>query len=558
VSHPYDADVVIIGAGPVGLSAAMALDAQGVSTIIVEERPYLRPPSVKSNHVSSRTMEAFRRLGVARKVRDAGLPPDYPNDVSFRTTLVGEEIGRIPIPARQDRYTSTAGPDTGWSTPEPPHRINQSFLEPVLLEHAATLPNVSLMNLTRFQHFEQSADGVEIVVSDIGNTNERTLRALFLIGADGGRSKIRKQIQARFEGDATIQNVMSTYIRAVGLYDLMPGKRAWSYYTFNTRRNGHVYAVNGQDTFLIHSYLTAEEAETASVDRDASIRAILGVDNTFHYEILTKEDWVARRLVANRFHDGRVFIAGDAAHLWVPYAGYGMNAGIADALNLSWLLAAHLHGWAGQEILEAYEAERQPITAQVSRFAMSHAEEIMKARETVPSSIEDDSSEGKNARQRIGQEAYELNVEQFAAEGLNYGYVYDKSPIIAYDGEDAPGYTMGTYTPSTVPGCRAPHFWLEPNVSLYDKLGSGYTLLRLDQNIDISTLINAAAKVKMPLKTIDVMNGQAPAAYRHALVICREDQHIAWRGDRIPADVELLVDHLRGARTPYSMNNPIG
>lgn len=558
MSHPYDADVVIIGAGPVGLSAAMALDAQGASTIIVEERPYLRPPSVKSNHVSSRTMEAFRRLGVARKVRDAGLPPDYPNDVSFRTTLVGEEIGRIPIPARQDRYTSTAGPDTGWTTPEPPHRINQSFLEPVLLEHVTTLPNVRLMNLTRFQHFDQSADGVGIVVSDIDDTNERTLRAQFLIGADGGHSKTRKQIQAQFEGDATIQSVMSTYIRAVGLYDLMPGNRAWSYYTFNTCRNGHVYAVNGRDTFLIHSYLTAEEAETASVDRDASIRAILGVDDTFQYEILTKEDWVARRLVANHFHDGRVFIAGDAAHLWVPYAGYGMNAGIADALNLTWLLAAHLNGWAGPEILEAYEAERQPITAQVSRFAMSHAEEIMKAREAVPSSIEDDSSEGKNARQRIGQEAYELNVEQFAAEGLNYGYVYDKSPIIVYDGEDAPAYTMGRYTPSTVPGCRAPHFWLKPDVSLYDEFGSGYTLLRLDQNIDISTLINAAAKVKMPLKTIDVMHGQAPAAYRHALLICREDQHIAWRGDKIPTDAELLVDHLRGVRTPYSINNPIG
>ncbi|MEL0488907.1 FAD-dependent monooxygenase, partial [Neisseria gonorrhoeae] len=125
--------------------------------------------------------------------------------------------------------------------------------------------------------------------------------------------------------------------------------------------------------------------------------------------------------------DRHVFIAGDAAHLWVPYAGYGMNAGIADAINLSWLLAARLQGWGEEAMLDAYEAERQPITAQVSQFAMDHAQKMIKARRAVPANIEQAGAEGDALRAEIGQEAYELNVQQFCCAGLNFGYFYSGS-----------------------------------------------------------------------------------------------------------------------------------
>jgi hypothetical protein len=242
-----------------------------------------------------------------------------------------------------------------------------------------------------------------------------------------------------------------------------------------------------------------------------------------------------------------MFIAGDAAHLWVPYGGYGMNAGIADVLHLTWTLGAILGGWAGPKMVDAYEAERLPITAQVSKFAMNHAERIIKNRHALPGNIEDDTEEGERAREAFGRQAYDLNVQQFAAAGLNFGYSYDNSPIISYDGEPAPEYTMGTFTPATAPGCRAPHFWLAPGVSLYDRLGQGYTLLRLDQATEIRPLTAAAAAVGLPLQVIDVPVGAAPAEYKHALVICREDQHVAWRGDASPADPAALVDLLRGA-----------
>ncbi len=546
-SHYLDTDVLVVGAGPVGLTLAMDLASRGVRVAIAEIRRYAEPPNVKCNHVAARTMERFRRLGVAHKLRDAGLPADYPNDVVFRTSLCGIELTRIPIPCRAERYTSREGPDTWWPTPEPPHRINQLFLEPILLEHTAKLPGVSLWNRTRVTGFTQQDGAVEAILLDLDTQQERRVRCRYLVGCDGGSSMVRKAIGAKLEGTPVIQRVQSTYIRAPGLRKLLPGKPAWSYYSVNPRRCGTVFAIDGHETWLVHNHLNPDEPEFDSVDRDWSIRQILGVGEDFAYEVITKEDWVGRRLVADRFRDRNVFIAGDAAHLWVPYAGYGMNAGIADALNLSWLLAARVQGWGAEAILDAYEAERQPITMQVSNFAMEHAARMIKARRAVPPNIEAQDAEGERAREEVGREAYALNVQQFCCAGLNFGYYYEGSPIIAADGEAPPPYTMGDFTPSTVPGCRAPHFWLADGRSLYDAFGQGYTLLRLEERVEVELLLAAARERKLPLTVVDVKGVEVPAAYRHKLVVCRDDQHVAWRGDVVPSDAPALVDLLRGA-----------
>jgi hypothetical protein len=340
--------------------------------------------------------------------------------------------------------------------------------------------------------------------------------------------------------------VQSTYIRAPGLAALIPGKRAWSYYSVNPRRCGTMFAINGRDTWLIHNHLNPDELEFDSVDRHASIRTILGVAQDFPYEVISKEDWIGRRLVADRFRAGNVFLAGDAAHLWVPYAGFGMNAGIADAVNLAWLLAARLHGWADEAILDAYEAERQPITEQVSQFAMDHAQKMIRARSAVPMRIEEYGSEGDALRAEAGDEAYRLNVAQFCCAGLNFGYFYDRSPIIVGDDEKAPAYSMGSFTASTVPGCRAPHFWLADGRSLFDAFGPGYTLLRFDRHAAIDILVEAAAALRLPLAVVEVDAPEIPAAYRHRLVLCRGDQHVVWRGDAAPALPAQLFDTLRG------------
>jgi 2-polyprenyl-6-methoxyphenol hydroxylase-like FAD-dependent oxidoreductase len=545
--NDLQADVTIVGAGPVGLTLAMDLVARGARVAIAEIRRYAEPPNVKCNHVAARTMERFRRLGVVEKLRAAGLPPDYPNDVVFRTSACGIELSRIPIPSRSERYTSRDGPDTWWPTPEPPHRINQLFLEPILLEHTATLPGVTLLNRTQVVEIAQDAHGVVATALDLDTQEQRRIRSRYLVGCDGGSSTVRKQMGAKLEGTPVIQRVQSTYLRAPGLLGLIPGKPAWGCYALNPRRSGTVFAIDGSETWLVHNHLHANEPEFDSVDRDQALRDILGVGPDFKYEVISKEDWVGRRLVADRFRDRNVFLAGDAAHLWMPYAGYGMNAGIADALNLSWLLGARLQGWGDEAILDAYEAERLPITTQVSQFAMDHAQKLMKARLAVPVNIEAMDEAGERARAETGRDAYELNVQQFCCAGLNFGYFYQGSPIIVADGEAPPAYAMGSFTPSTVPGCRAPHFWLADGRSLYDAFGQGYTLLRFHAGVDVRPLQSAAGARGVPLAVVEVAGVEVPQGYRHPLVLCREDQHVAWRGDALPADVTGLVDRLRGA-----------
>ncbi|MBT3332243.1 MAG: FAD-dependent oxidoreductase [Rhodospirillaceae bacterium] len=541
--------VLIVGGGPVGLTLAMDLAWRGIDVVVAETRRRGEPPSPKCNHVAARSMEVYRRLGVAGKLRNAGLPPDYPNDVSYRTAFTGTELTRIPIPCRRDRYFSNDGPDTGWPTPEPAHRINQIFLEPILFDHAAQMARVKILNRTEITAYTQGSEGVVASARDLDGGDSFNLSCQYLIGCDGASSIVRKTMGAKFEGDAVVQRVQSTYIKAPSLIGLQAEKPAWATFTLNPKRSGNVYAIDGVERWIIHNYLRPDEEDFDAVDRDWAIRAILGVDKNFEYEILANEDWFGRRLVADRFRDRRVFIAGDAAHIWVPYAGYGMNAGIADAMNLSWLLAAHLNGWAADEILAAHERERHPITEQVSHFVMNHAHAMASQRGQVPDNIEADDAEGSKARRTFGAKAYDLNVQQYCAAGLNFGYYYDDSPIIAHDDETAPGYSMSAYTPSTVPGCRLPHIWLGNGRSLYDALGPEYTLLRLDPTLDVSPLTQAARDRGLPLAVLDIGDTEGAALYDHNLVLARPDQHIAWRGNQLPDDpnaTDALVQRLRG------------
>jgi 2-polyprenyl-6-methoxyphenol hydroxylase-like FAD-dependent oxidoreductase len=543
------AQVLIVGAGPVGLTLAMDLAQRGIDVVVAETRHRGEPPNVKCNHVSARSMEIFRRLGVARALRDAGLPADHPNDVAYRTTFTGEELSRIPIPARRDRYTATGGPDTWWPTPEPPHRINQIYLEPVLFAHAEATPGLRILNRTRIDTFTQDIDGVRAEGADLDTGEPVHIRCEYLVGCDGGRSGVRKAIGAKLAGTDVVGRVQSTFFRAPDLLSRARNRPAWATFSLNPRRSGNVYAIDGRETFLLHNYLRADETDFEAVDRDWAIRTILGVGADFRYEIISKEDWIGRRLVADKFRDRRVFICGDASHLWIPMAGYGMNAGIADAMNLSWQLAARLNGWGAEGVLAGYEAERLPITEQVSKFAMNHAIALQKEREGVPAGIEDAGPEGEAARAAAGRALYDLNVKQYCCGGLNFGYFYDASPLIAYDGEAQPPYGMDTFTPSTVPGCRTPHIWLNDGRSLYDAMGPEFTLLRFDPSVDVRPLQDAAQRRGVPLRVLDVEASAAAGLYRHALVLSRPDQHVAWRGDASPADPRALIDTVRGART---------
>jgi hypothetical protein len=310
-----------------------------------------------------------------------------------------------------------------------------------------------------------------------------------------------------------------------------------------------MFAIDGRERWLIHNFLP-------TVDRDRSIREILGVEPSFDFKILGQEDWTGRRMIADRFRDRRVFLCGDAAHIWVPFAGYGMNAGIADAMNLSWMLAGVIRGWGEPGLLDAYELERRPITDQVSQYAMNTSLARASQRAAIPDTIDRAGPEGDAVRARIGREAYDINVGQFCCGGLNFGYFYDASPIIAHDDEVAPTYTMYDFRQSTVPGCRTPHLWLRDGKSLYDVLGSDFTLLRFDPQINIDGMIEAAARRAVPLVVVDVDSSEAADLYPCKLLVSRPDQHVAWRGNKLPENPTALMDRIRGAFVGNDNNRP--
>ncbi len=543
-----DTSVFIVGAGPVGLTLAMDLASRGIDVTVTEIRRAGEPPNVKCNQVSARSMEVFRRLGLAGKIRDTGLPAEYRNDVSCCIAATGAELSRIKLPSRAGRMRGEKGDDGWWPTAEWPHRINQLFLEPLLFAHAVAQPRIRILNRTQFEAFSQDEHGVTGHARDLDGGDRVTIRSRYLVGCDGGRSTVRHAMGSELAGIAEYQRVQSTYFRAPTLKNVLPGEPAWMYLAFNPRRCGTMMAIDGKETWLIHNFLYHGEPDYESVDRDWAIRQIIGVGPEFRIEIISKEDWIGRRLVADRFQNGRVFIAGDAAHLWIPHAGYGMNAGIADAATLSWMLAAVLNGWAESAMLDAYQAERQPITEQVSRFAFKMAQEVSQQRREISADIERQDAVGEAMRAQIGKEAYDLYVQQQCCGGLNFGYFYGSSPIVAYDGAAHPVYSMGRFESSAVPGCRAPHFWLHDGRSLYDALGDGYGLIRFDRAAKIDGLLDAAKRRGVQLAVLDVDDAEAAALYATSLVIVRPDRHVAWRSDAEPGEPLALIDRLRGAQ----------
>ena len=558
MTRSLDASVLIVGAGPVGLTLAMDLASRGVDVAVVETRHAGEPPNVKCNQVSARSMEIFRRLGIARKIRETGLPPEFRNDVVMCVSATGAELSRISLPSRAGRLRGEKGDDGWWPAAEWPHRINQLYLEPVLFGHASAQPRIRILNRTLFEEFSQDEQGATGIARDLDSGERIEVSCLYLVGCDGGRSTVRRGIGAKLAGIEVVQRVQSTYFSAPNLMSLLPGgddKKAWMYLAFNPRRCGTMMSIDGKERWLIHNFLYNGEPDYDSIDRDWAIRSILGVGPEFEYEVISKEDWIGRRLVADRFQDRRAFIAGDAAHLWIPHAGYGMNAGIADAANLAWMLAAVLNGGAEPALLDAYQAERQPITDQVSRFAFNMSKQVSQQRREISPDIERNDAVGEAVRAQIGKEAYDLYVQQQCCGGLNFGYFYADSPVIAYDGEEAPAYSMGQFESSSVPGCRAPHFWLGDGRSLYDALGEGFGLLRFDPSINVSGIAAAAAQRGLPLTVLDVDDADAAELYARKLVMVRPDRHIAWRADAPSSDPLNLIDHLRGARVVSRARN---
>lgn len=545
--------VAIVGGGPVGLMLALFLDLHGVRSVIfnTEETTRWHP---KGSTEGSRTMEHFRRLGVSREIRNLGLPQDHPADVAYFTRFGGAELARIRMPSAADAMRMVAEAPNSDQVPEPIHRANQMYVERFLFHHAKTRPNIGMRFGWRVENLEQDATGVQLTARQEPEGGAQAWRAEYLVGCDGGRSMVRHTLGIRFHGEAGIEQrylggrMFSTYVRAPALYrDFLGHRRAWQYWAVNPEIRSTIIAVNGRDEFLFRT--RANEPDKPPEDRVVAdtMRRCVGV--AIDMEIIAHEPWTAgMALVAERFADRRVFLAGDSMHLFTPTGGFGMNTGIDDASNLSWKLAAMLQGWGRGGLLASYESERMPIALRNTEAARQLTANIGET--DVDPAIEADTPAGEAARRAAGAMLAGFG-EQFASIGVQLGARYDGSPVISPDGA-APADSLVEYRPTSVPGGRAPHFWLnkkhEYGSSLYDRLGVGFALLRLGPHApDASAIINAAASQAIPLKVLDVADADARDLYDCDLALVRPDQYVAWRGNAVPADAETLLARLVGA-----------
>jgi 2-polyprenyl-6-methoxyphenol hydroxylase-like FAD-dependent oxidoreductase len=533
--------VLIAGGGPVGMTLALDLGCRKVPCLVVEENDRtLDVP--RCNTVSARSMEHFRRLGVASRIRQAGLPPDYPTDVSYRTRFCHPDLLRITMPSMAQVLSNADRHADSSPTCEPPHRISQLYLEPILTDHARNYPDVRVEHRVRLEAFDVTTDGVLATLRSTVTGQTKMVYADFLIGCDGASSLVRRLLGAQLTGTTEVCKAVSTYIRTSALAEFNH-RRTWMTWTVNRDALSVTIAIDGHKLWLIHTFFPPG-TDTSHTDTHTLITQAIG--SPIKYQQLGVERWTARRLVANHYGHGHVFLAGDAAHLWVPMAGFGMNIGIGDAAHLAWMLSAERSGWAGPHLLDAYETERRPVAEAVSHFTTGIAEALLTL-VNIGDVIEDDSTCGAASRTHLEKIIEAADQGQFRPIGLSFGYHYHGSPLLA-DDQPPPAFTIDTYDPTTAAGARLPHLRLPDGTPIYDRLGPDFTLLRIGPDSpDPCTLLRAAAARKVPVKVLDIPTDTAVERYAKKLIMVRPDQHVAWRADNPPADPLQLIDRMRGA-----------
>ena len=543
--------VLIVGGGPVGLVVALELGTRGVGCMVLNDQP-TTAQHPKANAISARSMEHFRRLGLAETLRAAGLDDDHPTDVAYFTGLTGRELGRLHMPSRAEALRQARDGSGEWASPEPPHRCSQIFLEQALKRRAAGIAEVDLRFGWRFEGLVETHDGVRATAIEVATGRTIEIVSDYVVGCDGGGSAVRKGLGIDFEGESGVVrpfmggSMFAIYLRAQPDPSWLSVPRSWQYWVVSPDVRALLIHVDSDDLFVLHTAL-AEGTDPASIDAQDLVHKIAGAE--FPLEVISSVPWTAGySLVAQRYGAGRVFLAGDAVHLFTPTGGMGMNTGVDDAVNLGWKLAAVCGGWAPPTLLDTYEAERRPIGIRNVGFARGFATSVG----TVPVSgeIDRDTSEAEAERSALRRRLEDHAYREFIIPGIQFGLRYDSSPIIADDGEAAPPDLPNEYTPTTCPGTRAPHVWMPDGDALFDRLGAGFTLLRLGgADAGLNELQESAARLRMPVEVADIPGDKARDLYGRDFVLVRPDQHVAWRGNAPPADVDFLLDTVRGEAT---------
>jgi len=506
-----DVPVLIVGGGPVGLTASIYLSHFGIESLLVERHPgtAILP---KARALNARTMEMYRQIGLEDEIRAVAMPERFGRMILWSQSLAGAEIKRLqPGRGSGDNQALSVAANCGCS---------QDILEPVLRRRAETAGPGQVRFHTELIRFDGSADEARATLQDATGAREE-VRARYVIAADGAQSRIRNQLGVSRRGERDVYDSVNIHFRA-DLGRWVDDRPAALYLVEQPELRGTFLTINGKDrwgflvTSLSHYGFTPEQFTPAFCAE--IIRRAVGVDR-IDVEVLGVSAWQASALVAERYRCGPVFLAGDAAHEMPPTGGFGLNTGVQDAQNLAWKLAAVLRGEAGDALLDTYDAERRPVGEAVTRSSLLNA-----------------LSMGRTARQSEPV----LPRKEFLNEiGLVFGAHYASAAVVP-DGQRAPAEDqVQQYVPSAVPGCRAPHVWVSRNgrkISTLDLLGRDFVLLTAAQG---SAWQDAAVRQPSPQIVSVVIDEDPQDAQTHwrevygldadGAVLVRPDGHVAWR-----------------------------
>jgi 2-polyprenyl-6-methoxyphenol hydroxylase-like FAD-dependent oxidoreductase len=535
-----DTPVLIVGAGPIGLALAGDLGWRGIrSTLIERSDGVVR--QAKMDMVGIRTMEYCRRWGIVPWVHEAGYNRDYPQDCAWVTNLNGHEFGREPFPTMRAEQCPP-------QSPQKRERCPQNFFDPVLRRFAERSGLVSLRYQSELVDLAQDRDSVIATMHDVQTGEKSTIRASYVVGTDGGASSVRRMAGIDMMGPAALTYTTNVIFRCDGLEALHTKRRAYRYIFIGPEGTwATLVAINGRDQWRFS--LVGNTDKRTYTDEELRQAIVRAVGREFDFEILSVLPWVRRQLVAERYRNGRIFIAGDAAHLTSPTGGFGMNTGIQDAVNLAWKLDAVINGWGGSALLDSYEQEQRPVAVRNVSEATDNLQRMLAPRVKEPSPLVfADGPEGDAARKSFGDAYTEAMKREWFSIGIHLGYMYEGSPIIVADGTPQPEDRVSEYVQTARPGSRAPHVWLNGDESTLDLFGKEFVLLRFGSDAPSGLGLQAAAKARgVPFRIVQLDVPEAIHIYESKLVLVRPDGQSAWRSDSEPADAGAIIDRVRGA-----------